>query len=97
MGASWRVGVDPNERTELVTRDLFRSVRNPIFTGMTLCLAGVAFTSRSWVAAVAVGLFIIGIETQVRRVEEPYLLRMHGEPFEAYVHRTGRFVPRPLG
>lgn len=29
MGASWRVGVDPDERTDLVVSGLFRLVRNP--------------------------------------------------------------------
>src|SRR4029453_19037277 len=33
MGNSWRVGVDPHETTELVSRGLFTVVRNPIFTG----------------------------------------------------------------
>jgi protein-S-isoprenylcysteine O-methyltransferase Ste14 len=32
MGNSWRVGVDPHETTELVSRGLFTVVRNPIFT-----------------------------------------------------------------
>src|SRR5829696_1591367 len=31
MGASWRVGVDPAERTGLVTGGLFARVRNPIY------------------------------------------------------------------
>jgi protein-S-isoprenylcysteine O-methyltransferase Ste14 len=32
MGASWRIGVREDERTELVQRGPFRWVRNPIFT-----------------------------------------------------------------
>ena len=42
MGASWRIGVDPEERTDLVRHRLYRSVRNPIFTGMVLFAAGQA-------------------------------------------------------
>src|SRR4051794_1409566 len=34
MGESWRVGVDHETRTELVTGGPFRWVRNPIFTAM---------------------------------------------------------------
>ena len=41
MGASWRIGVDDSERTELVTSGLFGRVRNPIFTGMAAVSAGV--------------------------------------------------------
>lgn len=94
MGASWRVGADPNERTELVTTGLFTTLRNPIFSGMALCLTGVALTSASWIAAIAVAVFVVGIEVQVCLVEEPYLLRVHGASFTAYLRRTGRFVPR---
>lgn len=94
MGASWRVGVDPHERTELVTGGLFRAVRNPIFTGMTLCLVAITACSMSWTAAIAIAMFVAGVEVQVRVVEEPYLKRVHGESFDTYVQRTGRFTPR---
>jgi protein-S-isoprenylcysteine O-methyltransferase Ste14 len=36
MGASWRIGVDPSERTDLVTGGAFALVRNPIFSAMLL-------------------------------------------------------------
>src|SRR5918996_1007579 len=42
------------------------------------------------VAAVAA---VIGLEMQVRLVEEPYLRRAHGDEFGAYEARVGRFVP----
>lgn len=34
MGTSWRIGVDPEERTTLVTSGPFAVVRNPIFAAM---------------------------------------------------------------
>src|SRR5690606_33037467 len=39
-GESWRIGVDEDERTELVTRGPFARVRNPVFTGMVAVSAG---------------------------------------------------------
>jgi hypothetical protein len=36
MGDSWRIGVDPGERTGLVESGLFARVRNPIFSGTLL-------------------------------------------------------------
>jgi protein-S-isoprenylcysteine O-methyltransferase Ste14 len=93
MGESWRMGVDPAELTTLVTSGPFQVVRNPIFVGMALCLAGVALLATSVVAAVGAVVFVIGAEIQVRLVEEPYLRAAQGRPFEDYVHRTGRFVP----
>jgi protein-S-isoprenylcysteine O-methyltransferase Ste14 len=39
MGASWRVGID-DRPTGLVREGAFRLVRNPIFTGFLILLAG---------------------------------------------------------
>ena len=43
MSRSWRIGVGPEERTELVTRGAFALVRNPIFSWMIVAGVGVAF------------------------------------------------------
>jgi protein-S-isoprenylcysteine O-methyltransferase Ste14 len=40
MGDSWRIGVGPGARTDLITSGLFRGSRNPIFL-MRVTLAGV--------------------------------------------------------
>ena len=37
--------------------------------------------------------FLLALEIQVRLVEEPYLLAIHGEAYRAYAAVTGRFVP----
>jgi protein-S-isoprenylcysteine O-methyltransferase Ste14 len=42
MGEAWRIGVDPGERTTLVTSSPFAVVRNPIFAAMMPVFAGVA-------------------------------------------------------
>jgi protein-S-isoprenylcysteine O-methyltransferase Ste14 len=47
MGGSWRVGVDPGERTELVTGGVFAVVRNPIFTAMGATSLGLALWCRT--------------------------------------------------
>jgi protein-S-isoprenylcysteine O-methyltransferase Ste14 len=36
---------------------------------------------------------VVGIELQVRLVEEPYLLRTHGTAYTGWAAATGRFVP----
>jgi protein-S-isoprenylcysteine O-methyltransferase Ste14 len=93
MGTSWRIGVDPEERTELVTGGVFRLCRNPIYSFMIVAWAGFALLVPTWVAPVAGALLIIGLEIQVRLVEEPHLVRTHGEPYGAWASRVGRFVP----
>jgi protein-S-isoprenylcysteine O-methyltransferase Ste14 len=93
MGGSWRADVDPDARTELVTSGPFRFVRNPVFTGSGVTVIGLALVVPNVVSLLMLVAFLAGLEIQVRLVEEPYLLRVHGEAYRAYAARTGRFVP----
>ena len=93
MGTSWRIGVDPQERTELVTSGPFALVRNPIFAAMVPTALGLTLLVPSWVALVGLAGLVVALEVQVRVVEEPYLRRVHGETYAAYAARVGRFVP----
>lgn len=93
MGASWRIGVDASERTELVTGGVFAHVRNPIFSAMVLAQTGLLLMVPSWITAVAVISLVIAVQLQVRAVEEPYLRAVHGDPYTAYTARAGRFLP----
>ena len=93
MGTSWRIGVDPAERTELVTSGPFAVVRNPIFAAMLPTALGLVLLVPSWVAIVGLVGLAVALELQVRVVEEPYLLRSQGERYARYAARVGRFVP----
>lgn len=93
MGASWRIGVDPAERTQLVTSGPFALVRNPIFAAMLPTALGLTLLVPSWVALTGLAGLVVALELQVRVVEEPYLLRAHGEAYARYAARVGRFVP----
>lgn len=92
MGESWRIGVDPGERTALVTHEPFRQVRNPIFTGMAAAAAGLALLAPNVATVLAAGVLLLAVELQVRSVEEPYL-RVAMPAWAAYATRAGRFVP----
>lgn len=94
MGPSWRVGVDLQERTELVTDGPFALVRNPIFSAMGVTLLGLTLMVPTHVTIATVVLFFLGVQLQVRAMEEPYLRRVHGPDYADYASRTGRFVPR---
>jgi protein-S-isoprenylcysteine O-methyltransferase Ste14 len=93
MGASWRIGVDPGERTELVTGGVFARVRNPIFTAMVTAQAGVVLMVPTWVSVVALVALVVAVQLQVRAVEEPYLAATHGVVYADYAARAGRFLP----
>jgi protein-S-isoprenylcysteine O-methyltransferase Ste14 len=94
MGASWRIGVDESERTELVTTGVFAWVRNPIFSAMLLASIGLALAVPTPLALLLPLLLLLALELQVRLVEEPYLQRTHGVRYRAWAAETGRFLPR---
>lgn len=91
MGASFRIGIDA-ERTPLVERGVFRAVRNPIFSGLLVLLAGVVLIVPS-VWSLALWLVSFGAIARHTRLEERHLRAMHGDAYARYAERTGRFVP----
>ena len=93
MGDSWRGLVDPEERTVLVTSGPFAVVRNPIFTATYATLLGLTLALPNPVALAGLAMALIGLQLQVRLVEEPYLQATHGAEYEQYASRVGRFLP----
>ena len=93
MGESWRVGVDAEERTALVTGGPFRWVRNPIYTAMLLFTVGMTIVVPNAASIVALLAILGTLEYHVRAVEEPYLRRVHGPAYVQWASQAGRFVP----
>jgi protein-S-isoprenylcysteine O-methyltransferase Ste14 len=93
MGENWRIGVSDEQRTDLVTGGWFSLCRNPIYTAMIVGWIGFTLMVPTWLSFLAVVVIGIGLEIQVRAVEEPYLVRTHGDEYRAYASRVGRFVP----
>ena len=93
MGQSWRIGVSDEERTDLITGGWFSICRNPIYTAMIVGWTGFALMVPTWLGFAAIVAIALGLELQVRVVEEPYLIRSHGDAYRAYASQVGRFVP----
>ena len=93
MGDSWRVGVDKSERTSLVTNGIYQWVRNPIFSFIGISILGYALVIPNLWVLLAMVLVFVGVQIQVRFVEEPYLLTLHGEKYQSYAASIGRFLP----
>jgi protein-S-isoprenylcysteine O-methyltransferase Ste14 len=93
MGRSWRVAIVPGEKTMLVTSGLFRFVRHPIYALSCLLIACSAIVLPTW-PMIAVAITHIALMNIKARREEEFLRGVHGEAYENYVRRTGRFLPR---
>ena len=92
MGNSWRVGIDRQKKTALVTSGVFQKVRNPTYSGLFLLCTGsfMIFPTISFMVWVIV--FYISIEFQVR-IEEEFLTDTHGEHYTRYYQNTKRYIP----
>ncbi len=66
MGDAWRIGVDPEERTELVTDGPFRLVRNPIYSAMIPTVLGLVLLVPNVLAISALVALLVGLELQVQ-------------------------------
>ena len=91
MGASWRVGVDPAAVGSLVSGGLYGISRNPTFVGQLMLLAGVALAIPSLPAVVAVLLFWVSANAQIRS-EEHVLETALGAPYLTYRAQVPRWI-----
>jgi protein-S-isoprenylcysteine O-methyltransferase Ste14 len=93
MGKSWRMGIDPNEKTSLVVTGPFAYVRHPIYAlSSVLMLATVAIESSPLMIAVAT-IHLILLQLEARR-EEKYLAELHGSAYLDYCKQVRRFLPK---
>jgi protein-S-isoprenylcysteine O-methyltransferase Ste14 len=75
----------------LVTTGVFRYVRNPMYVGMALVVAGLAFALGSDWMLVALAAAAIVVHYGVVLREERYLERKFGEPYLAFKASVPRY------
>jgi protein-S-isoprenylcysteine O-methyltransferase Ste14 len=93
MGRAWRIGLDPENRTELAEDGPYRWIRHPIYSGWLVILAGTVLAVPDATVDVAALVTVLGILVQALR-EEQHMARTLGERYARYAARTGRFAPR---
>lgn len=91
MRNSWRIGIDVETKTELVTTGLFKVSRNPIFFGMTVSLMGLFLTTPNALTSLFLILGFVLIQIQIR-LEEDYLIKQHGQSYLSYKQKVRRFI-----
>jgi protein-S-isoprenylcysteine O-methyltransferase Ste14 len=92
MGKNWRMGIDPVERTSLVSEGPYAYVRHPIYAlSQAMMLATViAIPSPLMIAA---GAFHIALLQWEARREESHMTTVHGQTYLDYCARVRRFLP----
>ena len=93
MGRSWRMGINPDDRTRLVVTGAYAFLRHPIYAlSSLLMLCTMAILPSPLMLVVGVTHLAL-LQWEARR-EEAHLLVLHGHAYAAYRARVGRFLPR---
>jgi len=93
MGKSWRMGINPNEKTQLIVSGPYAYIRHPIYAIQSLMLLASMALLPSPLMLVSCLLMLTFLQWEARR-EEKYLVVHHGEAYVGYCRRTGGFLPR---
>jgi len=91
MKNSWRIGIDTETKTELITSGLFGISRNPIFFGMILTLLGLFMVTPNGVTGLFLVLGYVLIQVQIR-LEEEFLTHEHGQKYLDYKKNVRRLL-----
>ncbi|MDR0955228.1 MAG: isoprenylcysteine carboxylmethyltransferase family protein [Rikenellaceae bacterium] len=91
MQENWRAGIDASQKTELVTRGIYRISRNPAFVGFDLLYIGTAIAFPN---LVLIGLTLVAVTVfhlQIRQ-EEHYMRTVFGTDYADYARKTRRYL-----
>jgi protein-S-isoprenylcysteine O-methyltransferase Ste14 len=92
MGKSWRMGINPNEKTQLILSGPYAYVRHPIYALSSVLMLMTLAIVPSPLMLITAACHMLLLQWEARR-EEKYLVALHGEAYESYMKRVGRFLP----
>lgn len=93
IGRGWRIRVNPDERTELMSGAPSPVARNPIYAAMIPAFAGIALLAPNPITIAAAVSGLIALEVQARLVEGSRQAGVHGARCAGYVVEVDRFLP----
>ncbi|MBP6239180.1 MAG: isoprenylcysteine carboxylmethyltransferase family protein [Saprospiraceae bacterium] len=91
MSNSWRIGIDEENKTKLVTDGVFLISRNPIFLGMIISVLGLFFIVPNALTFFLTITTYIVIQIQIR-LEEEFLQKQHAQDYVNYKLKTKRLL-----
>lgn len=91
MRLSWRIGIDYENKTKLVTSGLFSVSRNPIYLFLLIGLVGMfLILPNALTFAILFAAFLVLHITM--RLEEDFLQKQHGEAYIDYQKTVRRLI-----
>jgi protein-S-isoprenylcysteine O-methyltransferase Ste14 len=95
MKSSWRVGIDKNTRTFLITNGIYKLSRNPAFVGFNLMSFGLFITYSNLLTLLILIINIISFHLLILQ-EEKHLFSMFGEDYLNYKQQVPRYFLMPV-
>jgi protein-S-isoprenylcysteine O-methyltransferase Ste14 len=92
IGRLWSSDVSRQEAHRVVDSGPYRFVRHPIYTGISLAAFAMAPLRGSVVAVAGAALIAYGLYLK-GRLEERFLRKELGAPYDAYARRTPMLIP----
>ncbi len=90
MKSSWRVGIDKNTKTTLVTNGIYKFSRNPAFVGFYLMFVGLFLTYSNIITLIVLVINVVSFHLLILQ-EEKHLLTMFGDEYKRYKRKVPRY------
>lgn len=94
MRDSWRAGVSKTDKTELVTKGIYKISRNPAFLGFDLMYLGILLMFFNLVLYIVSLFAMLMFHLQIVNVEEEFLLEAFGDEYLRYKKKVCRYIGR---
>jgi protein-S-isoprenylcysteine O-methyltransferase Ste14 len=94
LGKSWSDTPRMIKEQTLVTSGPYRFIRHPIYTAFLLILGSTLLISANWLVGLAwIGMTVLEVASRIG-FEENLMLEYFGDPYRAYMKRTGPLLPK---
>ncbi len=90
MKSSWRVGIDKNTKTTLITDGIYKFSRNPAFVGFYLMFVGLFLTYANIITLIVLVINVVALHLLILQ-EEKHLLSMFGDEYDRYKRKVPRY------
>jgi protein-S-isoprenylcysteine O-methyltransferase Ste14 len=90
MKDSWRVGIRPDQKTDLIENGIFRFSRNPYFLSYNLMFLGIFLVFPTFVYLILYLIFIIIVHLMILD-EEKHLVKQHEDVYIKYKNSVSRY------
>lgn len=91
MKSSWRVGIDKQTKTKLVTDGIYKYSRNPAFVGFNLMFIGLCLTFPCVLTLIVMVSNLIAFHLLILQ-EEKHLTETFGDEYIGYTQNTPRYI-----